>query len=215
MSSSMIEAEELAGTAFDRFGNEPWAEPKTMERRRSRSREHKKKDKRRSRSPADRADHEEGRQKRREKRRDRSRSREHRKRDRRRSLSPVDGDEDGARRHKRRDRRDRDHDGFNDDARGRPQELDDSPTVGKVYEGHVTGLKDFGAFVNFLGPKDGLVHISELAQERVKQTGDVVKEGDTVHVKVIGLDDRGKVKLSMKRVDQKTGEDLEIKAEAS
>ena len=76
---------------------------------------------------------------------------------------------------------------------------------------------DFGAFVNFLGPRDGLVHISELAKERVKQTTDVVKEGDQVYVKVIGLDDRGKVKLSMKRVDQQSGEDLEAtaKAEAS
>jgi polyribonucleotide nucleotidyltransferase len=89
------------------------------------------------------------------------------------------------------------------------------PEVGVIYKGKVVKIMDFGAFVNFLGPKDGLVHISELAQERVKQTGDVVKEGDTVHVKVIGLDDRGKVKLSMKRVDQKTGEDLELKAEAS
>jgi len=68
---------------------------------------------------------------------------------------------------------------------------------------------DFGAFVNFLGPRDGLVHISQLAQERVAKTSDVVKEGQEVKVKVIGFDDRGKVKLSMKVVDQESGTDLE------
>jgi polyribonucleotide nucleotidyltransferase len=67
---------------------------------------------------------------------------------------------------------------------------------------------DFGAFVNFLGSRDGLVHISELAPQRVKQVADVVQVGDQVKVKVLGVDDRGKVKLSMKAVDQKTGEDL-------
>jgi len=67
---------------------------------------------------------------------------------------------------------------------------------------------DFGAFVNFLGSRDGLVHISELAPQRVARTGDVVKVGDTVKVKVLGFDDRGKVKLSMRQVDQQTGEDL-------
>ncbi len=67
---------------------------------------------------------------------------------------------------------------------------------------------DFGAFVNFFGPKDGLVHISELAPKRVAKTSDVVKEGDTVKVKLLGFDDRGKVRLSMKAVDQQTGEDL-------
>ena len=67
---------------------------------------------------------------------------------------------------------------------------------------------DFGAFVNFLGARDGLVHISELAQQRVGKTSDVVKVGDTVKVKVLGFDDRGKVKLSMRQVDQQTGEDL-------
>ncbi len=89
------------------------------------------------------------------------------------------------------------------------------PEVGVVYKGKVVKIMDFGAFVNFLGPRDGLVHISELAPERVGQTSDVVKEGDMVHVKVIGLDDRGKVKLSMKRVNQETGEDLEAAAKAS
>ena len=67
---------------------------------------------------------------------------------------------------------------------------------------------EFGAFVNFLGAKDGLVHISELAQGRVARTTDVVKEGDQVRVKVIGFDDRGKVKLSMRVVDQTTGADI-------
>jgi polyribonucleotide nucleotidyltransferase len=83
------------------------------------------------------------------------------------------------------------------------------PEVGVIYDGKVVKIMDFGAFVNFLGPRDGLVHISELAPERVKTVGDVVKEDDAVKVKVIGLDDRGKIKLSMKRVDQETGEDLE------
>ncbi len=88
------------------------------------------------------------------------------------------------------------------------------PEVGVIYKGKVVKIMDFGAFVNFLGPRDGLVHISELAPQRVRTVGDVVKEGEEVRVKVIGMDDRGKVKLSMKRVDQATGEDLEAKAEA-
>ena len=70
---------------------------------------------------------------------------------------------------------------------------------------------DFGAFVNFFGAKDGLVHISQLAANRVQKTSDVVKEGDKVKVKLLGFDDRGKVRLSMKVVDQETGEDLEAK----
>ncbi len=86
------------------------------------------------------------------------------------------------------------------------------PEVGVIYNGKVVKIMDFGAFVNFLGPRDGLVHISELASQRVNTVGDVVKEGDEVKVKVIGLDDRGKVKLSMKRVNQDTGEDLETAA---
>ena len=72
--------------------------------------------------------------------------------------------------------------------------------VGKVYEGKVVKTVDFGAFVNFLGSKDGLVHISEMANERVKQVTDVVKEGEMVKVKVLGIDDRGKVRLSMKAI---------------
>ena len=89
------------------------------------------------------------------------------------------------------------------------------PEVGVIYNGKVVKIMDFGAFVNFLGPRDGLVHISELAPQRVRTVNDVVKEGEQVKVKVIGMDDRGKVKLSMKRVDQQTGEDLEAKAKAS
>jgi polyribonucleotide nucleotidyltransferase len=83
------------------------------------------------------------------------------------------------------------------------------PEVGVVYDGKVVKIMDFGAFVNFLGSRDGLVHISELAPQRVKTVTDVVKVGDQVKVKVIGMDDRGKVKLSMKAVDQKTGEPIQ------
>jgi polyribonucleotide nucleotidyltransferase len=82
------------------------------------------------------------------------------------------------------------------------------PEQGVVYNGKVVKVVDFGAFVNFLGSRDGLVHISELAQQRVGKTSDVVKVGDQVKVKVLGFDDRGKVKLSMRQVDQATGEDL-------
>ena len=82
------------------------------------------------------------------------------------------------------------------------------PELGAIYNGKVVKVVDFGAFVNFLGAKDGLVHISELAQQRVGKTSDVVNVGDAVKVKVLGFDDRGKVKLSMRQVDQATGEDL-------
>lgn len=85
------------------------------------------------------------------------------------------------------------------------------PEIGVIYTGKVVKTADFGAFVNFLGAKDGLVHISELAQGRVAKTNDVVKQGDSVKVKVIGFDDRGKVKLSMRMVDQETGEDISDK----
>ena len=77
-----------------------------------------------------------------------------------------------------------------------------------IYPGKVVKVMDFGAFVNFLGSRDGLVHISELAQQRVGKVGDVVNVGDAVKVKVLGFDDRGKIKLSMKQVDQATGEDI-------
>src|SRR5713226_4909626 len=82
------------------------------------------------------------------------------------------------------------------------------PEAGVVYNGKVVKVVDFGAFVNFLGSRDGLVHISELAPQRVGKVADVVKLGDNVKVKVLGFDDRGKVKLSMRQVDQETGEDL-------
>ena len=82
------------------------------------------------------------------------------------------------------------------------------PEVGVIYNGKVVKVVDFGAFVNFLGSRDGLVHISELAPHRVGKVADVVKLGDNVKVKVLGFDDRGKVKLSMRQVDQETGEDL-------
>jgi polyribonucleotide nucleotidyltransferase len=85
------------------------------------------------------------------------------------------------------------------------------PEVGVIYNGKVVKTMDFGAFVNFLGAKDGLVHISELAPQRVGKTTDVVNVGDQVKVKVLGFDDRGKVKLSMKQVDQATGEDISAK----
>jgi len=80
--------------------------------------------------------------------------------------------------------------------------------LGVIYSGKVVKTVDFGAFVNFLGTKDGLVHISELQDARTEKTTDICKEGDKVKVKVIGFDDRGKVKLSMKRVNQETGEDI-------
>ncbi len=86
--------------------------------------------------------------------------------------------------------------------------------VGMIYEGTVVKTMEFGAFVNFFGAKDGLVHISELAAQRVAKVTDVVKEGDKVKVKFLGQDDRGKIRLSMKVVDQETGEDLTEKLKA-
>ncbi len=88
------------------------------------------------------------------------------------------------------------------------------PEIGTIYEGKVVKVMDFGAFVNFFGAKDGLVHISQLSKNRVQKVTDVVKEGDTVKVKLLGFDDRGKTRLSMKVVDQETGEDLEAKQKA-
>ena len=88
------------------------------------------------------------------------------------------------------------------------------PEIGIIYNGKVVKTADFGAFVNFLGSRDGLVHISELQQGRVGKTTDVVNVGDQVKVKVIGFDDRGKVKLSMRVVDQATGEDITEKVGA-
>ena len=86
--------------------------------------------------------------------------------------------------------------------------ITDDPEAGVIYEGTVVKTVDFGAFVNFFGAKDGLVHISQLAPERVGKTTDIVKEGDKVWVKLMGFDDRGKVRLSMKVVDQKTGKEI-------
>ena len=82
------------------------------------------------------------------------------------------------------------------------------PEAGEIYEGKVVKIMDFGAFVNFFGKNDGLVHISQLANERVKNVTDIVSEGDVVKVKLLGFDNRGKVKLSMKEVDQKTGKEI-------
>jgi polyribonucleotide nucleotidyltransferase len=82
------------------------------------------------------------------------------------------------------------------------------PEVGKIYTGKVVSMVDFGAFVNFMGAKDGLVHISEIKNERVAKVADVLEEGQQVRVKVLGIDDRGKVRLSMRLVDQETGEEL-------
>ena len=87
-------------------------------------------------------------------------------------------------------------------------EIIDEPEDGKIYEGKVVKIVEFGAFVNFLGKKDGLVHISALTEERVGKVSDVLNEGDKVKVKVIGFDKRGKVRLSMKEVNQKTGKPL-------
>jgi polyribonucleotide nucleotidyltransferase len=84
------------------------------------------------------------------------------------------------------------------------------PEAGRIYEGKVVKVLDFGAFVNFLGPRDGLVHISELRPERVRAVTDIVNEGDIVKVKCLGFDDRGKVRLSMKNIDQETGEEIII-----
>jgi polyribonucleotide nucleotidyltransferase len=88
------------------------------------------------------------------------------------------------------------------------------PELGAIYTGKVVKTADFGAFVNFLGARDGLVHVSELTQGRVNKTTDIVNVGDSVKVKVLGFDDRGKVKLSMRVVDQESGEDISDKVGA-
>ena len=88
------------------------------------------------------------------------------------------------------------------------QSITAEPEVGTLYTGKVVKTVDFGAFVNIMGSRDGLVHISELAPNRVGKTTDVVNVGDEVKVKLIGIDDRGKIKLSMKIVDQETGEEI-------
>ena len=81
--------------------------------------------------------------------------------------------------------------------------------VGKIYNGKVVNLVDFGAFVNFMGGKDGLVHVSEIRNERTEKVADVLSEGQEVKVKVLEIDPRGKVRLSMRVVDQETGAELE------
>jgi polyribonucleotide nucleotidyltransferase len=86
--------------------------------------------------------------------------------------------------------------------------LTSEPEVGLIYEGKVVKVVDFGAFVNFFGAKDGLVHVSQIARDRVNKVSDVLQEGQVVKVKLLGFDDRGKIRLSMKAVDQETGEDL-------
>ena len=83
----------------------------------------------------------------------------------------------------------------------------DEPEIGKIYNGKIVKLMEFGAFVNFFGKKDGLVHVSQISTERVAHPKDILKEGQNVKVKLIGFDDRGKVRLSMKNIDQNTGEE--------
>ena len=94
------------------------------------------------------------------------------------------------------------------------KEIVAEPEVGEIYKGKVVSIKDFGAFVNFFGPKDGLVHVSQMAKERVGHPKDVVSEGQEVFVKLMGFDDRGKVRLSMKTVDQETGKAFEAEDDA-
>ena len=90
-------------------------------------------------------------------------------------------------------------------AKVRIHQIVDEPEVGEIYKGKVVKVVDFGAFVNFFGPRDGLVHISQLSNERTSQVTDVVNENDDVFVKLIGFDDRGKSKLSMKGINQESG----------
>ncbi|HRQ27827.1 polyribonucleotide nucleotidyltransferase, partial [Hyphomicrobium sp.] len=90
----------------------------------------------------------------------------------------------------------------------RIKSITSEPEVGQIYKGKVVKIMEFGAFVNFFGAKDGLVHISQLSQGRPQTVGEVVKEGQEVYVKLLGFDDRGKVRLSMKIVDQETGKEI-------
>ncbi len=93
-------------------------------------------------------------------------------------------------------------------ALNRIKAITSEPEVGQIYKGKVVKIMDFGAFVNFFGAKDGLVHISQLSQGRPQTVGEVVKEGQEVYVKLLGFDDRGKVRLSMKIIDQATGKEI-------
>jgi polyribonucleotide nucleotidyltransferase len=100
-----------------------------------------------------------------------------------------------------------------DAARDWIKSIASEPEVGQIYTGKVVKIVDFGAFVNFFGAKDGLVHVSQISKERVNKVSDVLTEGQQVKVKLLGFDDRGKTRLSMKVVDQETGEDLSAKEE--
>ena len=102
-----------------------------------------------------------------------------------------------------------------DAARDWIKSIASEPELGAIYTGKVVKIVDFGAFVNFFGAKDGLVHVSQISKERVNKVSDVLQEGQTVKVKLLGFDDRGKTRLSMKVVDQETGEDLSKKEDAS
>ena len=82
------------------------------------------------------------------------------------------------------------------------------PEAGKIYDGKVVKIVDFGAFVNFFGKRDGLVHVSQIENRRLNHPSDVLKEGQDVKVKLLGFDDRGKVRLAMKMVDQETGQEI-------
>jgi polyribonucleotide nucleotidyltransferase len=95
-----------------------------------------------------------------------------------------------------------------EDAIFRIKSITSEAEVGQIYKGKVVKIVEFGAFVNFFGSKDGLVHVSQLAPGRPKQVKDVVKEGQEVFVKLLGFDDRGKVRLSMRMVDQTTGKEI-------
>jgi polyribonucleotide nucleotidyltransferase len=100
-----------------------------------------------------------------------------------------------------------------DAARDWIKSIASEPEIGAIYNGKVVKVVDFGAFVNFFGAKDGLVHISQISKEKVGKVSDILTEGQMVKVKLLGFDDRGKTKLSMKVVDQETGEDLSKKEE--
>ena len=94
------------------------------------------------------------------------------------------------------------------DAINRIRSIASEPEIGEIYKGKVVKIVEFGAFVNFFGSKDGLVHVSQMSDKRIKTVSEVLKEGQEVFVKVMGFDDRGKVRLSMKVVDQKTGKEI-------
>jgi polyribonucleotide nucleotidyltransferase len=89
------------------------------------------------------------------------------------------------------------------------------PEEGKIYKGKVVKIVDFGAFVNFFGKRDGLVHVSQIENRRLNHPSDVLSEGQEVYVKLLGFDDRGKVRLAMKMVDQETGEEISKEKEAA